>query len=323
MDYSEFVADLRRPTLAFSSAEENEETMRRLGVTQRVRQLGSGPFRCHMSVRTTDDAEIYADRFSKAVSIYLESPENAVGLLLPRSASERFLVSGNNVPNDSLLFMPSGSGADIAIPDLAGSETIAIPEARFAEMAEALCPTVALPEMVAVVQGDASTLSVARRDILHLAAHPESDSSRETVANIVGELIAWMAESSAVWKPEGLNTSWARRCVAKQAQECIEDSYSETLSIEDLCRATGVGVRTLQRTFRKYFDVTITEYLKTVRLDAAHRQLSTADPAQTSVTSIGFTSGFSHLGRFSVEFRERFGEPPSAVLGSRKTARIR
>jgi len=79
----------------------------------------------------------------------------------------------------------------------------------------------------------------------------------------------------------------------------------------------GVGARTVQRSFREYFDLTITDYLNAVRLDAAHRELAAAQPAQDSVTAIALRSGFSHLGRFSVEFRKRFGESPRETLGRR------
>ena len=53
---------------------------------------------------------------------------------------------------------------------------------------------------------------------------------------------------------------------------------------------TGVGVRTLQRSFREYFDVTITEFMK---------------------------HGFNHFGRFSVLFREHYGVSPGEVLALR------
>jgi transcriptional regulator GlxA family with amidase domain len=87
--------------------------------------------------------------------------------------------------------------------------------------------------------------------------------------------------------------------------------------MEDLCRVTGVGVRTLQRCFRQYFDFSITAYLKTLRLDAARRALAAARPLQDSVTKIALQHGFTHLGRFSVEFRERFGDSPREILAIR------
>ena len=42
-----------------------------------------------------------------------------------------------------------------------------------------------------------------------------------------------------------------------------------------------------------------------------------AEPKE-SVTEIAMTWGFSHMGRFSVEYRRRFGEIPSDSLRRRR-----
>jgi transcriptional regulator GlxA family with amidase domain len=118
--------------------------------------------------------------------------------------------------------------------------------------------------------------------------------------------------------PNGHSGKGARRLVAKRVKELLEEGYREAVHLEDLCRATGVGVRTLQRSFREYFDLTITDHLKAVRLDAAHRELSTVHPAEESVTTIASRHGITHMGRFSVEYRERFGESPRDTLARRQ-----
>ena len=106
----------------------------------------------------------------------------------------------------------------------------------------------------------------------------------------------------------------ARNRVARLAREYIAEHYSEAVHIEDLCRVTGVGVRTLQRCFREYFNLTVSNYLKAVRLDSARRQLLAAHRSDTSVTRIAMQNGCTHLGRFSVEFREHFGQSPRQIL---------
>jgi transcriptional regulator GlxA family with amidase domain len=120
--------------------------------------------------------------------------------------------------------------------------------------------------------------------------------------------------TSAEESEETIKISVARTRVAKRAQEYIEENYNYCVRIEDLCRTTDVGVRTLQRCFKEYFDVTISEYLKTVRLDAAYRSLDASQTEHSTVAAIALQHGFTHLGRFSVVFRERFGESPSAIL---------
>ena len=52
MNYEEFASDLPlHRTTVFTSAEENQEVMQRLGVNQEVRQLGKGKFRADLAVR--------------------------------------------------------------------------------------------------------------------------------------------------------------------------------------------------------------------------------------------------------------------------------
>ena len=95
MDYEEFASGLPLDrTTVFTSAEENEETMRRLGVNQRVRQLGRGKFRSDLAVLSTEQGDLFSDRFNRACSMFLEPPPGTVGLVFPRSAGGQFLASG-------------------------------------------------------------------------------------------------------------------------------------------------------------------------------------------------------------------------------------
>ena len=86
------------------------------------------------------------------------------------------------------------------------------------------------------------------------------------------------------------------------------------MHLEDLCRETGVGARTLQRCFQEYFRLTVSRYLKVVRLDSTRRDLTAADNEAASVTTIAMQNGWNHLGRFSVDYREHFGESPRETL---------
>jgi len=316
--YEEFASDLPvNRTIVFTSVEENEEAFRRYGVEQPMRQLGKGTYRSDLAVRSTEQADLYADRYNKAISMYLEPPKGAVGLLFPRSTGGQFLACGQNVANENLLVFPNGSGADIVIPDLAGSEALTMSEARFIEMTEVLCPTYIRPVETAMIEGNTTQLQALRLTVLNLVAHEEAVPNHEQVDNLLEATIAWIGYSSGQRQPECLFTNAGRIDVAKLAQEFIEERYYEAVRMEDLCRATGVGIRTLQRCFREYFDLTITNYLKTVRLDAARRELAAAHVLRNSVTQIALRHGFTHLGRFSAQFRERFGQSPRETLAMR------
>jgi AraC-like DNA-binding protein len=317
MTYEEFVSDLPRQRIVFTSAEENEETMKRLGIDQEVRQLGNGKFRSDLAVRSTAQVELYADRFNTAVSVHLDAPEGTVGFVFPRTDSGRFLASGQHVGNNKLIVVRHGEGTDIVGPALIGTEDFAISEEKFVALSRTLCPSFSRPVGTTIIEGNTPKLNAIRGAILHLVAHPEHDVSDEELSDLLAVTIAWMGRSAAYRGPKPLTISPTRARVAKQAQEYIEEHYDGTVRIEDLCRVTGVGVRTLQRCFREYFDVTISEFLKTERLNSAHRSLGASQSDNSTVAEIAMQHGFTHLGRFSVEFRKRFGESPRTTLATR------
>ena len=104
--------------------------------------------------------------------------------------------------------------------------------------------------------------------------------------------------------------------IARSAKEYIETNFQHPVHLEDLSRHTGVGIRMVQRSFREHFDTTITDFLKTVRLDTANRELAVKHPGETNVKQVALCNGFNHLGRFSAAYRVRFGESPSDTLAA-------
>jgi len=318
MSYQAFASDLPRDrTITFRSAEEVEETFLQLGVNQETRQLGRGSFRSDLAARSTGQVELFADRYSKACRMYLEPPAGMVGLLFFRSANGRLLASGANVANDKLFFLPKGVVSGLVIPDLAGSEAIGIPEARFNEMIELLCPTCTRLDRMAVMEGNTKQLSALKRAVLNLLMQPGEHMDQEELSNLLAASISWIGDSSGQSRREKFSVYQAKRRIAKQAEEYIEENYTDVINMVDICGVTGVGVRTLQRCFREYFEATITDCILNVRLRNAYRELATTHDSQKTVTHIALQHGFRHLGRFSITFRQRYGVSPNEVLALR------
>jgi len=108
----------------------------------------------------------------------------------------------------------------------------------------------------------------------------------------------------------------ARPREIRLALEFIHARLDEQITLQDIAKAAGVNIRTLQKGFRRHLGLTPTQVLRDARLDAAHYLLlSRKDPP--TVTAAAYSCGFSHLGRFSRDYRDRFGHPPS------ETRRIR
>jgi transcriptional regulator GlxA family with amidase domain len=55
-----------------------------------------------------------------------------------------------------------------------------------------------------------------------------------------------------------------------------------------------------------------------VRLNAVHRALSSAHLDEQTVSSIAINNGFTHFGRFSVAYKQHFGESARETLRRRK-----
>ena len=61
----------------------------------------------------------------------------------------------------------------------------------------------------------------------------------------------------------------------------------------------------------------IDAHLRSLRMQRAHRDLQIAEPSEgTSVAAVAARWGFTHLGRFAIEYRRRFGINPSQTLRS-------
>lgn len=101
----------------------------------------------------------------------------------------------------------------------------------------------------------------------------------------------------------------------RRAVRYIHENYHHSLRLDDIAMACALHPRTLQAGFKSAMGLTPTAYLKKVRLDAA-RYMLLAKRDLESVTDVAYSCGFTHLGRFSRDYRTRFGESPSKTIGS-------
>lgn len=102
----------------------------------------------------------------------------------------------------------------------------------------------------------------------------------------------------------------------RAAREFIDTHAADALTVADIARAAGVGVRGLQQSFQRTLGVSPMQYLRDVRLRHAHRLLLAAEPDTITVGAAARTWGFAHQGRFAVEYRSRYGVAPSETLRS-------
>ena len=107
-----------------------------------------------------------------------------------------------------------------------------------------------------------------------------------------------------------------RPALVRQTVDYIEAHAHEPVSVPQLAKRVGVSTRTLQVTFARHVGVTPSEYIRDVRLSRVHADLLAANPADTSVTERAAAWGFLHQGRFSEQYRQKYGVLPSQTLRS-------
>src|SRR5690242_9761794 len=77
----------------------------------------------------------------------------------------------------------------------------------------------------------------------------------------------------------------------------------------EIAKLTRVSLRTLQRHFRSHYNVTISTWLRSLRLNEAYARLV----AGHSVKEVAYGLGFKQLSHFSREFKKMYGVPPSCL----------
>jgi AraC-like DNA-binding protein len=104
------------------------------------------------------------------------------------------------------------------------------------------------------------------------------------------------------------------RLIIRRFCEMLEAHPLKPLHVPETSHAIGISGRTLRMACQEQFGVSPTQYLLLRRMRVARRTLRQADPEVTRVTDVATDLGFWELGRFSVKYRQIFGESPSATL---------
>ena len=102
----------------------------------------------------------------------------------------------------------------------------------------------------------------------------------------------------------------------RRAEAFIRANLPNDIDVENICAVAGVPERTLFAAYRKYVGMSPIAHYRALRLQAARADLLQPKSGDT-VAAIACRWGFYHLGHFSRDYYERFGEKPSETLRAR------
>ena len=119
-------------------------------------------------------------------------------------------------------------------------------------------------------------------------------------------------------QPHDMHDVKPARCTAvlprhvKRVQDFLRENIAEPVTADQMALVAGVSLRSLYAGFKDHCGVSPMQYLHGMRLDAA-RQTLLQEP-EINISSVAMRWGFGHLGRFSSEYKARFGESPSQSM---------
>jgi AraC-like DNA-binding protein len=137
--------------------------------------------------------------------------------------------------------------------------------------------------------------------------------ARDRAAEQIIETLIEILEAAGALPQERDRATEAAERKVRDAEVFMRAHYDDIVSMAEVARAANVSARTLQVAFASARGHSPREALTGIRLDAARARLAAPGAADT-VSAVALECGFTHLGRFSVSYRARFGESPSATL---------
>jgi AraC family ethanolamine operon transcriptional activator len=133
-------------------------------------------------------------------------------------------------------------------------------------------------------------------------------------------LIEWLEALPPSIDASGLPGALARKRIVDRACEVMLASTDEPLSMLEVCRRVGASRRNLNYCFKDVLNTSPLKYLRAVRLNGVRRELLRDAP---TVIDAAARWGFWQLGQFSHDYKQQFGELPSATLKGRGTPTTR
>ena len=132
--------------------------------------------------------------------------------------------------------------------------------------------------------------------------------------SLIESQISVLSDALPYAKKNGNKKKKSHERIIRLSIDYLKANLYKPIYVLDLCHALNVGLRTLYNSFHEFYNISPIRYLRLQRYAKARRDLINADPKSTTVTSIAVKWHFWHFGRFSVEYKNIYGESPSESL---------
>jgi AraC-like DNA-binding protein len=279
-------------------------------------QLGSGHFRGRLDFIAGKGMLLYRENYPIRTHLQGELLGNRFGLSIPlRSEYGRFL--GEPVDDTRTASSVSGESFDYMMEAGFEQMILLIDHGKLLKLAEqAALSSAALEALLKgrkgkVLNTNAHAVARTRKTfsrMLHSVRQGTMNMSADDFEKVIFETLLPVIDGGHYHLDRNSAIVTVRR-----SMDCA-CAINGPIRISDLCMALNISPRTLELAFRMVMGMTPHVFFRKRRLNMAYMELMRADPRESRVTDIALSLGFSELGRFSVQYRELFGESPSETL---------
>jgi AraC-like DNA-binding protein len=107
----------------------------------------------------------------------------------------------------------------------------------------------------------------------------------------------------------------AHPATLRRAVAFIDENAHTDITVADIAAAASVTIRAVQLAFQRHLGTSPMGYLRRVRLDHAHQDLTRSCPGDgLTVTAVAYRWGFRSSSRFAAAYRRAYGVAPSYTL---------
>lgn len=310
--------------LSFAGADLQEfsTSLSRLHSGIQVRSESQRNTKYQVNMVRTRGISVIASRYDGDFSIHFPASIDTAMVLIPLTGSAMVAVADRNLPSiqNKGVFVDRLSDNQLRIAGPRTHLCLRLPHFELTRRIEArlnasLRERVQFATEIDLSQGPGLDLARLAMAMHHGLAGETLHKSPAALGHVLGAMVELLIDAL----PHNYSQEFSREREApvpwhvKRAIHYMRGNISRAMTLKEIAEACGVSARTLQDGFRKFRMTTPMAYLEHMRLDVVRQELSSADPEQ-SVRVIAQKWGFAHVGRFSGQYRKRFGELPSQTL---------
>ena len=276
-------------------------------------KVDSGALAVDTWVTEIGDCLLYRERFGCHIVVHGTSATESFDMMVVQAGSARFF--GEEVSSTRVALFPPESEVDAV--GLPGLETlhIQVPKERLEASADTLGVDLSRPARMRVVEPGVDRLDRVRGALeraIQILEEEDLAAWKEVEDDLLVTLVA-IFDRSFHRNPVPKDRLEPPTSHALAVGRYVLSADLDELDLAGVSESLGIGRHHLNRCFKQHYGVSIQEFVHLRRLHHA-RDLLLKSPTELTVTDAAYTSGFRHLGRFSTEYKQLFGESPRQTL---------